>query len=201
MRSAPPRIPSKVASQAFRSSLVRSVTAAFLASVAFVVTPACNSVLGIPEVERRADAGGAPLGPESGAPACGAGQKACGGVCVSAADSSPGCVESACGACALPHATSSCVDGACVVQMCDEGYADCNATRVDGCEADLRADPNNCAKCGESCGSLGCVQGVCACTSDESCKFGGVCNRGRCDCGADRCAQGVVCDFEGYCSE
>lgn len=77
-----------------------------------------------------------------------------------------------CGACdarcALPFAVSICVDGACAVGSCDEGWGDCNDDPEDGCETDLTA-PDACGTCealggrpGDPCGT--CGQGVWLCT-------------------------------------
>src|SRR5581483_12356676 len=56
----------------------------------------------------------------------------------------------ACGGCgktcplAAHAATMACSGGACIVETCQAGFADCNKNAGDGCEADTMADPNNC---------------------------------------------------------
>lgn len=67
--------------------------------------------------------------------------------------------------CELPQATGSCV-GQCALS-CSEGYRDCNATFVDGCEIDVRSDKQNCGACGTTCSdadfaTVACIEGACA---------------------------------------
>jgi hypothetical protein len=60
-----------------------------------------------------------------------------------------------------PNTDYGCGDSVCGKVTCAEGYADCNqdldkAYRAegcsgDGCETDLRTDPNNCGACGRKC--------------------------------------------------
>lgn len=76
-----------------------------------------------------------------------------------------------CGGCGITcgpydHATARCEGGLCVIDACDDGYADCDAVVGNGCEVDvtLLAD---CGSCGSDCGQLPgvlevqCVAGVC----------------------------------------
>ena len=66
-----------------------------------------------------------------------------------------------CGSCgnicpAVAHGTGACVGGKCAIASCNNGYADCNLTVADGCEANLGTDAKNCGVCGNSCsGSCG----------------------------------------------
>jgi len=57
-----------------------------------------------------------------------------------------------CGACGKKcepaHGTGTCALGVCKVASCATGFADCNMTATDGCEADLARDPSNCGSCG-----------------------------------------------------
>ncbi|MEZ4394868.1 MAG: hypothetical protein R3A48_27645, partial [Polyangiales bacterium] len=59
---------------------------------------------------------------------------------------------SACGACgrtcATPNATPACAAGSCAIAGCNANFADCDRNPANGCEADLRSDPNNCGGCG-----------------------------------------------------
>jgi len=60
---------------------------------------------------------------------------------------------------------ASCESGECEILSCDEGWADCNGPdNVDGCEADLENDNENCGSCGNECDGLFdiCFQGGCA---------------------------------------
>jgi hypothetical protein len=85
----------------------------------------------------------------------------CGGVCTSL-EFDP----SHCGACGnqcpgLPNAEPTCVGGGCSVE-CSDGYKDCNNVLLDGCEADLASDSQNCGACGNACQpGLACVNGSC----------------------------------------
>lgn len=51
-----------------------------------------------------------------------------------------------------------CDGGACV---CRAPKADCNGSLADGCEVDLRSDPDNCGACFHSCFGGECNKGVC----------------------------------------
>jgi hypothetical protein len=49
---------------------------------------------------------------------------------------------------------------------CPDGFADCNRSREDGCEADL-SSAKTCGSCGQQCGDYPCVNGTCAVTCSE----------------------------------
>src|SRR5690606_277036 len=73
-----------------------------------------------------------------------------------------------CGACgqACPdysalHRVAVCSSGACAPGACMEGYEDCNGQPADGCEIDLRSDPQNCGACGSDCQGRLCVEANC----------------------------------------
>src|SRR5690606_6598214 len=53
-------------------------------------------------------------------------------------------------ACDNQHGTNACVDGLCR-PTCSDGYADCDGTPSNGCEANLNADPRHCGGCPQSC--------------------------------------------------
>ncbi len=89
-------------------------------------------------------------------------------------DSKDGCEtpvltdQNNCGGCgipckALPNAAASCTAGNCVLGACMPGFANCNNNPMDGCEADLTSDPNNCNSCGVVCPQQNpfCNKGVC----------------------------------------
>ncbi|MDO9021346.1 MAG: MopE-related protein [Deltaproteobacteria bacterium] len=60
-----------------------------------------------------------------------------------------------------PHATPTCTAATCG-QTCDSGFGDCDANAANGCELDLRSDPNNCGACGRRCGvGVACSVGTC----------------------------------------
>jgi hypothetical protein len=76
--------------------------------------------------------------------------KTCGTQCVSLNDPEHGCAAEACAPCDVPNAIPACVNGACALFSCALGYADCNASPVDGCETDL-ASPTTCGSCSTVC--------------------------------------------------
>ncbi len=62
--------------------------------------------------------------------------------------------------CAGSNLTATCNAGVCV-QACNGGFGDCNANKaLDGCEAALASDENNCGTCGSVC-PIACEQGLC----------------------------------------
>lgn len=64
--------------------------------------------------------------------------------------------------CSAPNAMGQCVAGACSVGQCNMGFANCDGMAVNGCEAILLSDPNNCGTCGNKCASFQtCANGVC----------------------------------------
>ena len=71
-----------------------------------------------------------------------------------------------CGGCgqpcpSAPHTIPVCNNGACTA-TCNSGFANCNGGIADGCEIDLRNDPNNCGQCGHVCSAgQACVSSVC----------------------------------------
>jgi hypothetical protein len=100
---------------------------------------------------------------------CAAGEKTCGGACVSINDPAFGCAPEGCGRCSVPFAASvKCEAGKCAVATCSPGRADCNGSGADGCEADL-SEASTCRDCKVACGGgvpycdglVGCVD---ACT-------------------------------------
>jgi hypothetical protein len=77
--------------------------------------------------------------------------------------------DAACGPCHLPHASSRCDDGKCVIETCDAGFEDCNLVPDDGCEVSLLTDVFHCGACGRECSDLHvlsreCMAGVCVST-------------------------------------
>lgn len=64
--------------------------------------------------------------------------------------------------CTLQNASSSCINGQCVIISCNLGYSNCNNLADDGCEVDLNNDSNNCGVCGIDCGTgFHCENGQC----------------------------------------
>lgn len=71
------------------------------------------------------------------------------------------CGES-CGLCPtnVLHTTYRCVYGLCIIESCEEGWANCDGNIANGCEAELGTDLN-CASCGDVCTSGHCIDGSC----------------------------------------
>ena len=164
-----------------------------MACVAFHLMNACNGVLGIPEVELRTK------GQDAGSVSCAQGKKSCSGACVSLLDPDHGCAAADCEPCALAHAKAACFEGACAIEVCEEGFSDCNDAGADGCEVDLSSDQANCRECGNSCAEFRCVNSVCVCTTSDVCGFGGTCNQQTCNCGGTTCSHGSPCSAARAC--
>lgn len=108
--------------------------------------------------------------------ACSARAESCNGAdddCDGRVDEEP----TACVATGAHVASAACVSQRCV-QVCVEGYHDCDGLPENGCESDL-SDDANCGRCGAACafpgGSARCEARVCALVA---------CDEGRRDCNA-----------------
>lgn len=85
----------------------------------------------------------------------------------------------------VANGASECVDGACTVVSCDDGYDHCTSDPTDGCETSIMDDAWNCGGCGVVCPLAGtfiadqiCTSGVCVCINDGDCPSGEQCNEG-----------------------
>jgi hypothetical protein len=87
------------------------------------------------------------------------------------------------------HDTGTCTGGMCGF-ICDPGYGNCNGNTVDGCEANLATDPNNCSACANSC--------VAQCGGTAGHVIGGACSGGTCS--ISTCAAGWD-DHDKLCSD
>jgi hypothetical protein len=79
--------------------------------------------------------------------------------------------------CVVPNATAACNAGACGIAACNSGFADCDPSAANGCEANILLDPSHCGGCGTLCQPVGgsaCANGVCQFTG---CPTG----KGNCD--------------------
>lgn len=94
---------------------------------------------------------------------CNAGYSDCDGVAtngceVNLATNPDNC--NACGTkCSTANGTASCDAGICAI-ACNPGYANCDVSVTNGCEANLQTDSSNCGTCGHTC-PHGCTNGVC----------------------------------------
>ncbi len=74
-----------------------------------------------------------------------------------------------CGACGqicnVANADPICSGGACAVGACQGTFQDCDGSPLNGCEANLNLDPDNCGVCNDACdyaqGTGGCASGTC----------------------------------------
>jgi serine/threonine protein kinase len=162
--------PSRLRALAFASVAVLLLGAAAMAGV---MVTASNATSRSPQ----------PAGPDLTA-ACDPAFKACEGTCVSVDRPDRGCSGKTCYACNVPHATPRCNRlHACDIAVCYHGFEDCNGDGRDGCETDVRTDPDNCGACGRRCPALPHAERGC----------GDVCTIWRCAPGYRDC-NGVVSD-------
>jgi len=64
--------------------------------------------------------------------------------------------------CILADAKAECLNGACKLIECLEGFLNCNKQPEDGCEIDKLADTSNCGECDNKCGpDQACLDGEC----------------------------------------
>ncbi len=97
---------------------------------------------------------------------CTTGFDDCDGMVTNGCEVPTGTDANNCGACdtlcSAPNAMGQCQAGACSVGQCDPGFANCDASANNGCEAILLTDPNNCGACSNKCQSFQtCANGTC----------------------------------------
>lgn len=98
----------------------------------------------------------------------------CGTVCPTPANAEPVCIASSCDA------------------LCLDGFVDCNRDlALDGCEADLESDTQNCGSCGLACATDTHARAVC-----ESRSCGLACDAGFLDCNKDLGRGGDGCETQ-----
>ena len=99
--------------------------------------------------------------------------------CETALDSADNCRGCGMKCGPYPAAEAACVEGQCAIGECDEGRADCDGDRGNGCEIDLGGDALHCGGCGNDCAALPHVEsGSCA---------AGTCRDLVCEAGFDDC--------------
>ena len=90
--------------------------------------------------------------------------------------------------CQVVNPFETCVAGACAL-VCPAGFADCDGSPRNGCEADLHASSANCGRCGTVCTAPDGAPGVCR---DGACAT--ICRPGFADCDGES-ANGCEADL------
>lgn len=103
----------------------------------------------------RSQKGAAPPPASPGALDCAFGFKPCEGQCVSTDRPDYGCGNASCAACVVPNATSRCDSNlSCDIAVCYQEFDNCDGDPKNGCESNVRIDPDNCGGCGRRCPDL-----------------------------------------------
>jgi hypothetical protein len=109
---------------------------------------------------------------------CGSGFKLCGGECVSIDRPDFGCGGDSCQSCRVLNATARCNQHhQCDSAICYQSFDDCDGDSHNGCETDLRIDPDHCGSCARKCPSLPHAERGC----------GDTCTIWRCEIGFGDC--------------
>ncbi len=138
---------------------------------------------------KRGGAESAALGPPSPppVPTCGPGFKLCGTECESIDRPDFGCGGDSCQSCRVLNATARCNQRhECDSAICYQSFDDCDGDSHNGCETDLRIDPDHCGSCSRKCPELPHAQRGC----------GDTCTIWRCATGYGDCngAAGDGCE-------
>jgi hypothetical protein len=93
----------------------------------------------------------------------------------------------------FPNMNASCTKGSCGLGSCRQGFGNCDGASINGCEANLQNDPNNCGWCGSACPAIGPVaNGIAGCFSG-GCNVS--CNAGWASCyGNSACTTNITSD-------
>ncbi|WP_434041609.1 MULTISPECIES: hypothetical protein [Sorangium] len=113
--------------------------------------------------------------------ACDAGYADCDGDLTNGCEANLGASLDHCGACgtpcSYPAALELCLAGVCVLGACEPGFANCNASALDGCEVNTASDLAHCGGCNIACDPANAA---------EAC-LAGTCVMGACDAGFANC--------------
>lgn len=87
--------------------------------------------------------------------ACSAGFADCNGIAGDGCEANLQADAANCGACgngcSTGNAEATCTAGVCQISACSAGFADCDATAINGCETAIQSDPMNCGTCNRYC--------------------------------------------------
>jgi serine/threonine protein kinase len=115
---------------------------------------------------------------------CPPGAKLCNERCVSLDQPEFGCGAPQCFRCDIANATARCNRlNECDIAVCYQAFDNCDGNAANGCETNVRIDPDHCGSCQHLCPDLPHAQRGC----------GDVCTIWRCDAGYRDC-NGVVAD-------
>lgn len=133
---------------------------------------------------RSASSGAGSAPRENVPPICATNAKSCNGNCVSLDRPELGCGSPSCQLCGIANATPRCNQhNECDIAVCYQAFDNCDGDVKNGCEANVRIDPDNCGGCGRRCPELPHAERGC----------GDVCTIWRCKPGHRDC-NGVVTD-------
>jgi len=109
---------------------------------------------------------------------CGSNAKSCNGQCVQFVQPEFGCNSATCFSCTISNATPRCNQrGECDIAVCYQAYDNCDGNAANGCETNVRIDPDHCGSCQNRCPELPHAQRGC----------GDVCTIWRCEVGYRDC--------------
>jgi hypothetical protein len=131
---------------------------------------------------------------------CGCTVKSCSQLGVNCGDVDTGCGPVSCGSCTspetcggsgvlnqcgcvctLPNASTICIGGACQIDSCEDGWANCDGDAANGCETDIGDSLEDCGACGKGCSFPNATGSTC---ENGKCVMG-ACADGFADCDAD----------------
>jgi len=153
-----------------------------------------------------------PVGPSSSASGlrCEHGFKVCGEQCVSIDRPDLGCGGDLCSSCGVANATARCNQAnRCDIAVCYQDFDDCDGDPGNGCETNVRTDPDHCRGCGQKCPPLphaqrGCGDGCtiwrceggyrdCNAVVGDGCEVNAASDAANCGRCGHACAEGERC--------
>lgn len=146
----------------------------------------CDNVCALPNTTSTCQAGSCRVG------TCTAGYGNCDQVSANGCETPLNTLTN-CGACGsvcnLPHADEACNAGICQVSTCESGYANCDGSNANGCEAQL-GTITHCSSCTDTCAVLPNTVASCNGTCQYACKAG-----------YSDCDASPGCETKGACTQ